>query len=178
MLLKHRQSNKTPPLSKNNKGVTLVELIAVIAVLGVVIAAVTGFVITGAKMSAHVNGVATESIKTQTVVDFINQKFWEAQSISMDATAKNIEQSNGYYKLITIDGAALSTYEKDGINYVGYRFGVESAEPIYLCPGEIYFEIKSDGSTDRVTDRVTVAYHLNGIEHVVSVRIKTKIAFE
>lgn len=176
MLLKHRQSNKNPPLSKNNKGVTLVELIAVIAVLSVVIAAVTGFVITGAKMSAHVNGVATESIKTQTVVDFINQKFWEAQSVSvsMDATAEN----NGYYKLITIDGADLSTYEKDGINYVGYRFGAESAEPIYLCPGEIYFEIKSDGSTDRVTDRVTVAYHLNGIEHVVSVRIKTEIAFE
>ena len=59
MLLKNR-------LSKNNKGMSLVEVIALIAVLSVVVAAVVGFMITGSKMSVKVSGTAGASIKEQT----------------------------------------------------------------------------------------------------------------
>ena len=56
MLFKQKASNLR--ISQNHKGVTLVEVIAVIAVLSVVMAAVTGFVLTGTKMSAKVSGTA------------------------------------------------------------------------------------------------------------------------
>ncbi|MBQ1233628.1 MAG: hypothetical protein IIX86_08860, partial [Clostridia bacterium] len=52
---------------------SLVEVIALIAVLSVVVAAVVGFMITGSKMSVNVSGKAGASIKEQTAVEFINK---------------------------------------------------------------------------------------------------------
>ncbi len=174
MLLKRKrkQSNKNLRLSKNNKGVTLVEMIAVIAVLSVVIAAVTGFMITGTQMSAKVSGTATESLKTQTAVDFINQRFWEATRVSVDAASDKVEiDSKEYFKRLTIEGAELKTYYtgENSTAYVGYKFGDESEEPIYLCPGEIYFEFRGDGNT--------VAYSIDGVWHVVRLRV-AKVEYE
>jgi prepilin-type N-terminal cleavage/methylation domain-containing protein len=65
---------KQTQFSKNNKGVTLIEVIAVVAVLGVVMAAVTGFMITGTKMSARVSDTAASSMKDETAVEFINRR--------------------------------------------------------------------------------------------------------
>lgn len=159
MLLKHRQSNKNPQLSKNNKGVTLVELIAVIAVLSVVIAAVTGFVITGAKMSSNVSGKATGSIKEQTAVEFINARILEANP----EAAKVEDDSNGKKKLIIGEEATIFTNSQNGSQWVQYQYGTNAA--IDLCPGEISFEYDKGSKT--------VTYELNGVKHIVHLRINS-----
>ena len=148
-------------LSENNQGVTLVELIAVIAVLGIVIAAVTGFMITGAQMSSKVGNTATASIKEQTAVEFINERIWEAKFDTLDLDQKMVViESKEYYAKLIIDGAVLGTYVKDGVNYVGYQLGEQ--EPIQLCPGTISFEAIAQNK---------VTYYINGEKHVVCLRV-------
>lgn len=127
-------------LRKNNKGVTLVEVIAVIAVLGVVMAAVTGFMITGTRMSVQVSNNATVSSREQTAVEFINQRLWEANKVESDGESILLI---GTVRLETIDGK---------IRYNG----------VDLCDGEINF------SYDEATN--TVTYYLNGTKHVVHLR--------
>lgn len=145
-------------LSKNNKGVTLVEVIAVIAVLGVVMAAVTGFMITGARMSAKVSNQAKLNIRQQTAVEFINQRLWEADAITFSDEIVPIqidETTIWVYRQINIDGKPLFTKNStDGSLTVCYN-GVE------LCEGTIYF---SD-----ITDN-TITYYLNDTEHIVHFR--------
>lgn len=127
-------------LRKNNKGVTLVEVIAVIAVLGVVMAAVTGFMITGARMSAQVSTQAKTDGQEQTAVEFINQRLWEAN------TVEHVNDNE-----LLIDTVQLKTIDGK-VRYNG----------VDLCDGEIYF------SYDEVTN--TVTYYLNGTPHVVHLR--------
>ena len=146
-------------LSKNNKGVTLVEVIAVIAVLGVVMAAVTGFMITGARMSAKVSNQAKLDIRQQTAVEFINQRLWEADAITFsdeNLVSMQIDETTiQVYRQINIDGKSLLTeISTDGSSTVCYN-GVE------LCEGTIYF---SD-----ITDN-TITYYLNDTEHIVHFR--------
>lgn len=162
------KSRKQPRLNKNNKGVTLVEVIAVIAIMSVVMAAVTGFMITGAKMSAQVSGGATESMREQTAVEFINRRIWEAGELNLSDLPEHIVEVNGekYSNCLGIDDAALSctdNYQNTGKAMVFYW--KDDNSPVALCPGEIYFEeITND----------TVTYYLNGTKHVVHVRIASE----
>ena len=147
-------------LMTNNKGVTLVELIAVIAVLGIVIAAVTGFMITGAQMSSKVGNTATASIKEQTAVEFINARIWEADSELV--SLENGDGINSCEKLV-IGDAAIFTNRQNDIAWVQYQYGTNAA--IDLCPGEILFE--------DVGNSKTVTYELNGVTHIVHLRINS-----
>ena len=146
-------------LSKNNQGVTLVELIAVIAVLGIVIAAVTGFMITGAQMSSKVGNTATASIKEQTAVEFINARIWKADP----GDIKVEDDSNGKKKLLIGEEAAIFTNSQDDSQWVQYQYGATAA--IDICPGKISFEYDKDSKT--------VTYELNGVKHIVYLRINS-----
>lgn len=162
MLLRRKQN--LTRLSKNNKGVTLVEVIAVIAVLGVVMAAVTGFMITGAKMSAKVSGDAKLGIREQTAVEYINERILEnAVSITKSGTENNPDsieidgnQIDVYPKLFLGDDGIITTDSETTTHKVIYN-GVE------LCEGEIYFQC----------DGKTVTYYLNGTRHVVHLRVNS-----
>ena len=150
---------KNHRLSKNNQGVTLVELIAVIAVLGIVIAAVTGFMITGAQMSSKVGNTATASIKEQTAVEFINARIWGA-----DPEDIAVEGDDGKKKLIIGEEATIFTNSQNGSQWVQYQYGTNAA--IDLCPGKISFVEYDAGSK-------TVTYVLNGVTHIVHLRINS-----
>lgn len=138
-------------LKKNNKGVTLVEVIAVVAVLSVVMAAVAGFMITGARMSAQVSGTAKANSREFTAVEFINQRLWEAQNVDIP------DSSDDLITVIKIDEIELKTAPGDDpqapkVTYNG----------VVLCDGEISFVYDSTTST--------VIYTLNGTPHVVHLR--------
>ena len=146
-------------LHKNNKGVTLVEVIAVIAVLAVVMAAVTGFVITGAKMSAQVSGGATAGVRQQTAAEFINQRLWEVPGSAIEVQ-KNVpdeqnQPTDEYKKLsITVGEAKSVLTTTDGkVTYNG----------VVLCDGTITFRFEESADT--------VIYTLNEVEHVIHLRI-------
>ena len=163
MLLRRKQS--LTRLSKNNKGVTLVEVIAVIAVLGVVMAAVTGFMITGAKMSAKVSGDAKLGIREQTAVEYINERILEATTISIgDPEPTPINIGSEEYPIYVYtdlfvgeEKIVITTEEPNATNPKVVYNGVE------LCEGEVYFQY--DAGTN------TVTYYLNGTRHVVHLRV-------
>ncbi len=155
-------------LNKNNKGVTLIEVIAVVAVLGVVMAAVTGFMISGTKMSARVSGKATDSMKEQTAVEFINRRIWETQeSVSVDEDRKNDDSESRYYnyhEALELGGTTAimnGTDPKTQKPAVVYML-IDSQKQIVICPGQIFF--------DRI-DSNTVTYYLNDEKHVVHLRV-------
>ncbi len=151
-------------LSKNNKGVTLVEVIAVIAVMSVVMAAVTGFMITGTKMSAKVSGGATAGMREQTAVEYINQRLLEVSVAALALPDETVRveldgQEKQVYDTLYIDGKPLTTQrdedtQKSTVTYNG----------VQLLSGEIYFE-RVDAEKNAVT------YILNGVKHVVYLRI-------
>ena len=161
MLLRRKQN--LTRLSKNNKGVTLVEVIAVIAVLGVVMAAVTGFMITGAKMSAKVSGDAKLGIREQTAVEYINERILEL------ATPPEIVDPEQNKVEITIDGEPIEAYRELSLgeekSIKTDNSDAKKPKVVYngveLCEGEIYFQC----------DGKTVTYYLNGTRHVVHLRV-------
>lgn len=162
-------------LHKNNKGVTLIEVIAVIAVLGVVMAAVTGFMISGTKMSARVSDTATSSIREQTAVEFINRRLWEAASVEFADDSKEITIDNTTYKLkielVTAQGGTALIYTDGNVDQDG-NFAEDSRvvyclgenDPVELYIGTLYFDING-------LENGTVTYYLNGEEHVVHLRV-------
>lgn len=160
-MLRNRMKLK-PWLSKNDRGVTLIEVIAVIAVMSVVMAAVTGFMITGAKMSAQVSGGATASMREQTATEYINQRLWEVKPGQLEV-ADEIKDGNGmgtgHYATLVINGKKLFTDAETG--KVVYN-RTENTDGVALCNGDIYFQ---------KIDNNTVIYVLNGTKHVVHVRI-------
>ena len=161
MLFKRKQEISNLRISQNHKGVTLVEVIAVIAVLSIVMAAVTGFVITGAKMSAQVSGTATASAREQTAVEFIQKTL---QATDAELIADQFDEEEGLYeqlcKKVVTDDLETTTvcmlYTKDG--KVVYNNGGKEVE---LCSGTIYF---------KAIEANTVTYYLNGTPHVVHLR--------
>ena len=165
MLFKQKASNLR--ISQNHKGVTLVEVIAVIAVLSIVMAAVTGFVITGAKMSAQVSGTATASAREQTAVEFIQKTLqgMPAETIAIpDDSAKDSDGNFlAIYKAVADD--------ENGTKYEPFLYHTDNGKVVYrngsreveLCNGTIYFETID-------TNTNTVTYYLNGAKHVVHLR--------
>ena len=175
-------------LRKNNKGVTLVEVIAVIAVLGVVMAAVTGFMITGTKMSAKVSNEAGSSMREQTAVEFIQKTVLRYGSASLRTIEvvlnEEAEEKETVWALLIIlatDGGQSScalitatedekvvyqlctvpiSEDDDDIEFDNLDF--DERDPIELCSGTISFE--------QITDD-TVIYELNGEKHVVHLRV-------
>ena len=159
-----RQSKSPTSLRKDNRGVTLIEVIAVIAVLSIVMAAVTGFVISGAKMSAKVSSSAGDSIKEQTAVEYINRWILGAKSVKVvvDPDFGDGEQTYSS-KLALDDGIIYHNQEEDIIVYQR----AEGSNPIELCSGEIYFRFIND---------TTIEYQLNGEKHVVHLRSEKVIS--
>ena len=162
MLTKRKQISNNR-LSKNNRGVTLIEVIAVIAVLSVVSAAVMGFMLTGAKMSAQVSGTAGDSIKEQTAVEFINKTIlkYEPGVLGVD--------DDGYLKITLSEQAvAYIMTQNDTVVYVMImKTPDENIDRVTeLCPGTISFQLSEE------TD--TVTYELNGEKHVVLLRIASQ----
>lgn len=161
-------------LSKNHKGATLIEVIAVIAVLSVVAAAVAGFMISGAKMSAKVSGVAAGSMKEQTTVEFINKAILknDIDSLILRDELKN-EEDQGTVLIIKLNDAdtirgLVTTDENNTVVYKTVTKELETgawidsdSAPIELCPGKITFEKQGN----------TLTYELNGEEHVVYLRV-------
>ncbi len=170
MLFKQKMMKQTQ-FSKNNKGVTLIEVIAVVAVLGVVMAAVTGFMITGTKMSARVSDTAASSMKDETAVEYINR--WILSHKESDLTLveqKNADDEIEFYALeinMKDETVAMITVEDSMVVY--QRYSTEDPatgqrllqSTIELCPGKIDFKI----------DKNTVTYVLNDVEHVVHLRV-------
>ena len=158
-------------LSKNHKGATLIEVIAVIAVLSVVAAAVAGFMISGAKMSAKVSGVAAGSMKEQTTVEFINEMLWRYDSSSLVWWEELKDENSQYLGLvIKLNGSntkcTLLTTENDTVVYKTCTLEggklVISGKSVELCPGKIVFE-------NTASD--TVTYYINNEKHVVHLRV-------
>lgn len=158
-------------LHKNNQGVTLVEVIAVVAVLSVVLAAVVGFMLTGTRMSAQVTGEAGVSIREQTAVEFINKTLYKATKTdmayeeSLEELDPNPEDQQDYFATLVLDAnpdseTAPRFYAKDGKVY--YKASNQASET-ELCSGTIYF-IK-DPTTN------TVTYVLNDTTHIVHMRV-------
>ncbi|MBO5758271.1 MAG: prepilin-type N-terminal cleavage/methylation domain-containing protein [Clostridia bacterium] len=159
-------------LNKNNKGVTLIEVIAVVAVLGVVMAAVTGFMITGTKMSAQVSDTATNSMKEQTAVEFINRMILGAKSeVKVVEDGGQVTDGDHTYYLALYCGENVQIANgkdpKTQKPVVVYRYadnsGSNIVREIVICPGEIYFE--------QVNEKNTVTYYLNDDKHVVHLRV-------
>ena len=149
-----RMEQKLIPLNrlgKNNKGVTLIEVIAVIAVMSVVMAAVTGFLITGARMSANVSGGATAGMQEQTATEYINKWILECKDPIEAKILK--EGSETEYTELHIGERILTTTD-----------GKVCYNNVELCQGEIYF--KKENSK--------ITYILNGTEHVVHLRIASE----
>ena len=161
-------------LTKNNTGVTLIEVIAVVAILGVVMAAVTGFMISGTKMSAKVSGTATDSMKEQTAVEFINRRLWEANSapaFSEDCQITVESEEKTLHKKITLGSASLYTIaESEPENQTFVVYCIEGKEPIKLCPGAIYFESTDDNVVIYYLD-VDLDLDFSSEKHVVHLRI-------
>ena len=149
-------------IRKNNRGVTLLEVIAVIAVLGVVLASVTAFLLTGVKMSAQVSDGAKFSIREVTAVEFINKALYKSTKIAgLPATDENGATPEIYTQLeLTSSGTTATLYSEEGTVYYEGPSGSRTA----LCSGEIYFKMNGD----------TVTYVLNGTEHIVHLRMKTE----
>ena len=169
MLLKQKQKSNLR-IRRNNKGVTLVEVIAMIAVLSVVMAAVTGFMLSSAKMSAQVSDSAGASIREQSAVEFINKTLYKT-TITTDSYTNVLEddrqpesETQTYYATLLLElnpeapEKAPKIYSSEGV--VVYEVNGNTTE---LCSGEIYF-IKDPTSQ-------TVTYVLNGIPHTVHSRI-------
>ena len=163
-----RQSKSRTNLRKNNRGVTLIEVIAVVAVMSIVMAAVTGFIITGSKMSANVSGHAKDSMQEQTAVEYINRWIWAADTVTADEDLNEVPEwwnsEKCYTKLFLGTTAGFLTFipksESNAEAIVIYNKG-GSNEYIELGTGEIYFE--------EITNN-TVTYYLNGEKHVVHLR--------
>ena len=168
-----RRKNRTQRdlrLHKNNQGVTLVEVIAVVAVLSVVLAAVVGFMLTGTRMSAQVTGEAGVSIREQTAVEFINKTLYKATKTNVSYVGPLEEldpnpEDQRYFATLVLDAdpeaeTAPRFYAKDGKVY--YKAS-EQASETELCSGTIYF-IK-----DQATN--TVIYVLNDTTHIVHIRV-------
>ena len=143
-------------LARQGVSVTLIEMISVIAVLGVVMAATAGFMITGAKMSVKVSDGATGNLREQTAVELINEKLMECTTIEcvhefdLDIPLENPT-------IAIIDGKYLKTnFENLADPTVTYN-GVE------LCKGTIIF------IQDDMDDNI-IRYVLNDVEHVVHLR--------
>ncbi len=148
----------TTKLRNNHKGVTLVEVIAVIAVLSVVMAAVVGFMISGARMSAKVSGGATAGMREQTAVEFINQRLWEVDASALvleDEKTNEEETPTGEYLTLKIKKNGVESTLKSLGGKVMYN-------TIELCDGDITFD-EINGNT--------ITYTLNGVEHIVHLRI-------
>ena len=168
MLLKNR-------LSKNNKGMSLVEVIALIAVLSVVVAAVVGFMITGSKMSVKVSGTAGASIKEQTAVEFINKTIlkYDKTTLALDSEIEdNDDRTPVTYaalRIIISDTlCAVITTENDTVVYKTQTkendTWVDSEKVTELCPGTIEFiSLENENNT--------VIYKLNGEKHVLYLRV-------
>ena len=160
MLTKRKQISNNR-LSKNNRGVTLIEVIAVIAVLSVVSAAVMGFMLTGAKMSAQVSGTAGDSIKEQTAVEFINKTILK---YGQDVLYVD---DDGYLKITLSEQAvAYIMTQNDTVAYVMKTPDENIDRVTELCPGTIAFQLSEE------TD--TVTYELNGEKHVVHLRVASQ----
>ena len=145
-------------LLKDDRGVTLLEVIAVIAVLSVVLASVVAFLLTGAKMSAQVSNGAKFSIRELTAVEFINKALYKADvndELQQDAYDSNTGRYSKLY--ISSSGVNATIYSDEGTVY--YQVGEGSATS--LCSGEIYFYINGR----------TVTYVLNDTQHTVYLRI-------
>lgn len=162
-----KQSKLMPTkLRKNHKGATLVEVITVIAAMSIVMAAITGFVITGSKMSAQVSGGATAGMREQTAVEYINQRLWEIISgegnpaVNENITDEYSQPTERYATLtFTLNGNAATLKSGDSQKNPGTT--VVYYNNTELCKGEIYF-LKIENNT--------VKYVLNGTEHVVHLR--------
>ena len=89
-----RKMQANPQFGANNRGVTLIEVIAVIAVLSVVLAAVTAFLLTGVRMSAQVSGSAKFSIREQTAVEFINKALYKSTVTLVDPQGENVDEGS------------------------------------------------------------------------------------
>jgi prepilin-type N-terminal cleavage/methylation domain-containing protein len=161
---------KQTQFSKNNKGVTLIEVIAVVAVLGVVMAAVTGFMITGTKMSARVSDTAASSMKDETAVEYINR--WILIHNATELTPveqKNADGATEFYALaihMKDKTVAMITVEDSMVVYQRYSTEDPTGQrqlqsTIELCPGKIDFKIVNN----------TVTYVLNDVKHVVHLRV-------
>lgn len=146
-------------LKKNNKGVTLVEVIAVVAVLSVVMAAVAGFMITGARMSAQVSGTAKANNREFMVVDSINRSLWNASEAVYTSDPKEVEIAGKTLLLSDRIGIGSDFFISTLTDETGSRV-VMNGTPV--LDGEIYF------SYDKETN--TVTYYLNGTKHVVHLR--------
>ena len=155
---KNKRNNLS--LLKDDRGVTLLEVIAVIAVLSVVLASVVAFLLTGAKMSAQVSNGAKFSIRELTAVEFINKALYKADVNAESELQKAVYDSvtETYHKLyISSSGVNATIYSDEGTVY--YQVGEGSATS--LCSGEIYFYINGR----------TVTYVLNDTQHTVYLRI-------
>jgi prepilin-type N-terminal cleavage/methylation domain-containing protein len=188
MLFKQKMMKQTQ-FSKNNKGVTLIEVIAVVAVLGVVMAAVTGFMITGTKMSAQVSDTATNSMKEQTAVEFINRMILGAKSevkVGEDVDHDQVtdvdhdqvtDVYHPYYQCYLALYCGENVQIANGKDpktqkpAVVYRYddnsGSNSGREIVICPGAIYFKVQED----MVTYYLDIDMDLNGNKHVVHLRV-------
>ena len=160
-----RKMQANPQFGANNRGVTLIEVIAVIAVLSVVLAAVTAFLLTGVRMSAQVSGTATASAREQTAVEFIQKTLqgMPAETIAIpDDSAKDSDGNFlAIYKAVADD--------ENGTKYEPFLYHTEDGKVVYnnggkeveLCSGTIYF---------KAIEANTVTYYLNGTPHVVHLR--------
>ena len=152
-------------LSKNNKGMSLVEVIALIAVLSVVVAAVVGFMITGSKMSVNVSGKAGASIKEQTAVEFINKTILKYGVVALELYPAEDEDPKAL-KITLSNGESAFICTQEGA--VVYKIG-ESDKVTELCPGTIEF-ISLENST--------VIYKLHGEKYVLHLRVAAPSANE
>ena len=171
MLLKQKASNLR--ISQNHKGVTLVEVIAVIAVLSVVMAAVTGFVLTGTKMSAKVSGTATASAREQTAVEFIQKTLqgMQATTVAVPDVEGNLQLDENQQPTGKFLAICKVVTNEQNTTYMPMIYHTDDGKVVYnndgkeveLCSGTIYFEA-IDANTN------TVTYYLNGAKHVVHLR--------
>ena len=176
MLCKQTQKMSNLRMSQNHKGLTLVEVIAMIAVLSVVMAVVAGFMISGANMSAKVSTNAGASIREQTAVEFINKTLSKAPE-----TVTYVDAGEDVFTTLFLgnweDGAEVDAnipilYSEDGVVY--YRAN-GNASPTELCKGEIRFILDEDKTEENppyiYSSGYIITYELNGTRHTVHSRV-------
>ncbi len=167
----------------NNKGVSLVELIVTIAILGIISVGVQGFTLVSAKINSNVNSNVKLQYESQLVMANVQKQLASAGTgVFWDATKKTLlTLTENDVSIFAVNGDILYYGEEDGIS----DLNTASVSVYKLAEYVKGFSVTFKDFTDEVGVKratqadITVTIERNGKEYTgtksVALRNKPKI---